>query len=408
MPAETEKKTEAADSSIEAAYGLVCRFLDSDRPEPILTEAIDHTCALLELIQNNEAAEGADLSEDHDLSELRRGAELVLQKLHFNNDNNLYMTLGLSDKASAEEVHERWKRFISIYHPDRQKGNAGWYAEAARKVNEAYNTLKDPRERTLHDRYLAELYLRKRFPDEISGGHRPAGGPVQAGRSNKIWTTGTALRAGIFLVIASVVLAVYHRSGPLSGPGQTRISPFAPAAPLATVNKVKAQPAPEPVMPATAAVPSAPRAGELKPADEGKADRGIQPEVNVPASGPDPEIRVAREEAADMLDKYARAYSGSDLRSLMSLMSMSVSENSLTFREMHRKYSELFSDRINYYNISNIEIRTEGLTATASAYYSKNCYMAKEDRWVKRSGRVIFRMAREDGVLRIVSITYET
>ncbi len=101
------------------------------------------------------------LRSEIDLKYLVDGANFVISMLHFNPDNNFYVTLGISGKASADEIRERWKKLMLLYHPDRQADNIEWFAERAKKVNEAYSTLKDALKRAAFDKKLAEDSFRR-------------------------------------------------------------------------------------------------------------------------------------------------------------------------------------------------------------------------------------------------------
>ncbi len=101
------------------------------------------------------------LRSEIDLKYLVDGANFVISMLHFNPDNNFYLTLGISGKASADEIRERWKKLMLLYHPDRQADNIEWFAERAKKVNEAYSTLKDAQKRAVFDKKLAEDSFRR-------------------------------------------------------------------------------------------------------------------------------------------------------------------------------------------------------------------------------------------------------
>ena len=61
---------------------------------------------------------------------------------------NPYKTLGLKKKATQEEIKEAYKKFAKKHHPDK-----GGKAEDFKKINEAYNILKDPEERKLYDKF---------------------------------------------------------------------------------------------------------------------------------------------------------------------------------------------------------------------------------------------------------------
>lgn len=124
-----------------------------------------------------------------DLKYLMDGANFVISMMHFNTENNPYVTLGISSKASQDEIRERWKRLMLLYHPDRQTDNKEWFAERAKKVNEAYSSLKNAPDRAAFDKKLAEESFRRhssRLHPAVSAGagmHRVAAHhPARRGR----------------------------------------------------------------------------------------------------------------------------------------------------------------------------------------------------------------------------------
>ena len=104
------------------------------------------------------------------------GANFVTSKMHFNPENNFYITLGLPESASQDEVRERWKRLMLLYHPDRQTGKEEWVSERAKKVNEAYSTLKDESKRAAYDRKITAQVRQQRPMHYQQPIHQPTSG----------------------------------------------------------------------------------------------------------------------------------------------------------------------------------------------------------------------------------------
>lgn len=109
------------------------------------------------------------------------GANFVTSKMHFNPENNFYITLGLPESASQDEVRERWKRLMLLYHPDRQSGEEEWVSERAKKVNEAYSTLKDEAKRADYDRKMKAQVSQQRSVYH----HQPMSGSVDQARRTR-------------------------------------------------------------------------------------------------------------------------------------------------------------------------------------------------------------------------------
>jgi curved DNA-binding protein len=63
-----------------------------------------------------------------------------------------YSTLGVSEKASQEEIKHAFRRLAMKYHPDKNQGNESWGEEKFKEINEAYAVLGDEERRQEYDR----------------------------------------------------------------------------------------------------------------------------------------------------------------------------------------------------------------------------------------------------------------
>jgi len=80
-----------------------------------------------------------------------------------------YKILGVSKKATPEEIKKAYRKLALEYHPDHNKGNAS--AEAAFKdLNEAYAVLRDPEKRKQYDMFGAEGFQNRFTQEDIFKG----------------------------------------------------------------------------------------------------------------------------------------------------------------------------------------------------------------------------------------------
>ena len=63
-----------------------------------------------------------------------------------------YRVLEVSPGASAEELHDAYRRLVKLHHPDH-----GGSVEAFERITDAYHKLKDPESRRTHDERLARI-----------------------------------------------------------------------------------------------------------------------------------------------------------------------------------------------------------------------------------------------------------
>lgn len=97
-----------------------------------------------------EVAEATGLAAE----ELARRAQFLLACLLIPASGTHYEVLGVPPTATAREIRKRWAALIQRYHPDRL-GGGDWLEGQARRLIEAYQTLKDPERRREYDAELA-------------------------------------------------------------------------------------------------------------------------------------------------------------------------------------------------------------------------------------------------------------
>lgn len=83
---------------------------------------------------------------------------------------DFYKTLGVSEKASAEELKKAYRKLAKKYHPDVTGGDKAKEAKF-KEISEAYETLGDEKKRAQYDEMRSNP-----FAGGMPGGARPGGG----------------------------------------------------------------------------------------------------------------------------------------------------------------------------------------------------------------------------------------
>jgi len=74
---------------------------------------------------------------------------------HDRSEDDYYRVLNVKSDATQEEIKSSYRRLCNVYHPDKFKTQPEWVQKQAeetmKKINEAYNTLKEPNKRKNYD-----------------------------------------------------------------------------------------------------------------------------------------------------------------------------------------------------------------------------------------------------------------
>jgi hypothetical protein len=509
----TGKQFRSALDLIIASYGGA----SADR---IYRDAIVCFDSLIEISRNTDAI--LDFARRHDIDNkyLVDGASFVISRMHFNPENNYYITMGLARNVSPEEIRDRWKKLMLLYHPDRQGGDESWLSERAKKVNEAYSVLKDAEKRQAFDRKLLEQEISK----------KPAAGaavvpmPVRSGSGSKKisqdpeWDRKKKkipmFLVGAYLIVALGILGyIYYQNnterldsalsgkdGPLAkadlaaghvsekenlkntgpadlqgqpetmegsgvkqplyaapepegkqkagapavmqkpapvvvpaaqtadrvqreaavrkesardivspggGPALKKSEPLLPRppsgpvkSPPTDVQETVQKSSPPPAKEAPAAAYTTARSEPPRPARQEVASRQQEQYVK--------QADITREEVEEFMQRYSSTFVRGDLKAFMALFSRSVVENNkLHYNEVRDAYRETFAAKINSYHVNNMMITVTGQNAVVSGTYDLNRYAPAEDRWVRYSGKIQWKIAKENNELKIIASTYD-
>src|SRR4030042_2285395 len=146
------------DSNKELMYNGALEFIGEVRAgiswERFCTYTIYYSEALVDMLKDTEGVREFLSSKKIDKKYVSENIKEIFYRLHFNRDNNRYLTLALPHNATQKLIHKRWKDFMVIYHPDRNRESGKYMAECAKKINEAYSSLKEHAKRTGYERSI--------------------------------------------------------------------------------------------------------------------------------------------------------------------------------------------------------------------------------------------------------------
>jgi len=133
----------------------------------------------------------------------------LLRQLEDIRANNPYALLGVEYTAPPSEVHRRWRDLMKEWHPDR-KGEDPEAQEYSRRINEAYELLKDRDRRREYDKKHAPfLHILKEM-----GGEEPSL-PAPSREAPFKWGT-WGLAGGLLIVLALFFIFFMGKTPPPS------------------------------------------------------------------------------------------------------------------------------------------------------------------------------------------------
>ena len=257
-----------------------------------------------------------------DAEALRRAALFFVKQALFSDPGDPYRVLGLSADCSPEEIRERYRLLVRIFHPDRLRDAGDWNDRLATRLNDAYNLLKNPARRAELDQRLTSAAAALDRSGALRRGPRPRSIPESSSlrdsiHASRLWRRHpVAVVWGVILItVASVLLIaggdrlprlLYHAAPPLSDGGdlvaandipvevhvEHRASP--PETPAGGNNPLESN---EKATPPKSPSP-APRAEHPAPPTEARSRQSGQPVANEPAA-PEPPSPAARAGARD-------------------------------------------------------------------------------------------------------------
>lgn len=382
----------------------------------------------------------AQIAERRGLSsqEIASGAAFLLACLDTPGTDDPYIILGVAPTATSEQIKKIWLSRLTLYHPDRHQEHRDWFTQHTARLNEAYQTLKDPTRRQAYDDRKRRESLAKQRGSQSTihpFSSVPSSMPLHASSLTR-YRTPAIMTAAAVIVVGLVIMSL---SGRLPSEPQLYLET---AQPLTTTTPptpsarrpLRARPTRHAGSRRAAAVTPLPTHASWQPPMKRMAhtsltldfsasqpDSSHNPTVFEPSTSdrtlvaqalppivPEPKA-LDRREVDALLDEYVEAYEKGDGDRLMATLSQRVREKgSLDYQAIRNTYARGFSGRDQLiYRLKNLQVDIMGEQATVTAQYLISARSAAQSsKMTTLSGRIEWRMQREGDKLKIVSIDY--
>jgi len=383
------KALDFIDQAAHLSYDKLCR------------RAVNNSEALIEILQGTEESVKFLASRQIDREVVAGRVKNILQRLHFNPADDYYLALLLPRDADVSLIHRRWKALMMVYHPDRHSestaSTAQYTAGCAKRLNEVFNVLKDPKKKFPYDQRLdhpskADLE-RPSFSTKL--GKTAFRGMILGNYFAVVFLlllTATAITAGLyFLTTGPKVTSApgdshsvdKGRSGDTNAAGSV-------TGPVAYTN-LPMNERPE---------RSSPSRTDNQHAKKSAALATVKKTGNDRESGRADRVLLA-EEVYALINRLTQAYEKGDLAAYLSCYSQSaVEEDGLRYDAIKTYYRNLFASGGHHLSIGNMIIR-EGRERiiVRGAFNEEGTAKSAEPR--ASTGSVEMTLEREDGKLKI-------
>ncbi|UHD15501.1 DnaJ domain-containing protein [Thiocapsa bogorovii] len=152
-----------------------------------------------------------------DAAEMEEAARFFVRHALLNPEGDYYRHLGLNRDAPQESIRHHYQLLIRMFHPDRVEASTEFGAFYATRINQAYQTLRDPETRAAYDRGLPDLpagftetdpawFFRPSLP--VLAGKRPGRAPLLGGARGRTRRVG-AMAVGA-VMLGALVLGTGH------------------------------------------------------------------------------------------------------------------------------------------------------------------------------------------------------
>jgi curved DNA-binding protein CbpA len=355
--------------------------------------------------------------------EIAARAGSLLACLEAPGSDDYYQILGAAPTATPQEVRDAWIGRVSIYHPDRHPEKADWFTHQVARLNEAYQTLKDPVRREEYDARRRREDLERQRGDSIAPRHAPPGQPRIAVFSHGLLRRRLpTIITGASVIAAGLIVVSLFLSRASNRPEATPFPPLNTSTPAAEgglrgepgSDEQRSAQSPRPLPESLTAKQSLPRerpalfvSRDVQKVSEPSEQRVMTAQALPPLV---PEQKgLERSEIDALLDEYVDAYEKGDVDRLMATFSPKIREKgTLDYQAIRTLYAKGFAGREQIiYRIKNVHVEIKGDNATVSAQYlisARNTSQSQKS--VTVSGRIEWKIVREGDKPKIVAINY--
>jgi DnaJ-domain-containing protein 1 len=135
--------------------GLIHRFNEGCPSAEVYRKGIRYYQVLLDVIEDQEFSEKVSELAKMPAGTITNTAFKIVNVLLFNRDKNPFLSLGLPSDAADAEIKKRWKKLLTLYHPDKAF-NRKAYEEVAKKINRSYEEIAELKEKSAYSEKAAE------------------------------------------------------------------------------------------------------------------------------------------------------------------------------------------------------------------------------------------------------------
>jgi hypothetical protein len=374
------------------------------------------------------------------ICEIAARATFLLACLDTPGADDPYTILGVNPTATSDEIKAAWLSLVSLYHPDRHQDNSDWFTRHSARLNEAYQTLKDPARRHTYDERRRRERLAMQDTGPLPIHHTSALTPFTPPSPSQLRQyRAPAIAAAIVITAAGFITMAMtnrHETEPKLYLDTTQTIVKDGLMPAASTS------APRYRNPSEVMTPSL-EAAVIPPADQPSKSarmitRALHTSTPVDPSGtqrnaPNRPVASARSSANPMLlaqalppivaepkgldrpeidqllDEYIDAYEKADVERLMATLSTRVREKgTMDYQAIRNAYVKGFTGRDQFiYRLKNVQVDIKGEQATVIAQYLISArVVAQNAKPTTVSGRIEWKLHREGDKLKIVAINY--